>query len=139
MNFRQSARNRRGATAVEFALTSGILFAFLLASLEFTRAFTMLHSADNAVYEGARRGIVPGATAAAVRTEATEIMTLVGARNIDVTVDPATITNDTKEVTVAIEVPMNRNSFIAPFLFRNRVIQSEITMKREELDQTSVP
>ena len=120
-------------------MTSGILFTFLLGALEFTRAFMMLHSADNAAYEGARRGIVPGATSQKVKDEALTVMKTMGAKEVNVIVNPSTITNSTKEVEVRIEVPMNKNSLVAPFLFKDRVISSEMTMLREDFDQTSVP
>ena len=99
----------------------------------------MLHSADNAAYEGARRGIVPGATSQKVKDEALTVMKTMGAKEVNVIVNPSTITNSTKEVEVRIEVPMNKNSLVAPFLFKDRVISSEMTMLREDFDQTSVP
>ena len=111
--------HRTGVAAVEFALTVPILFAFLFAALEFTRGFMMLHTADNAAYEGARRGIVPGATSAQVQAEVQRVMGAVGARNVNIEVNPTTITNETDVVTVNVSVPMNSNSLISPVLFRN--------------------
>ena len=58
--------NRRGAAAVEFAMTAGLAFFFFFAALEFCRVSMMRHTVQNALYEGARIGIVPGATASDV-------------------------------------------------------------------------
>jgi Flp pilus assembly protein TadG len=59
--------HRRGATAVEFALTAPIFFVFLLSAFEFGWLNVIRHTADNAAYEAARAAIVPGATVADAR------------------------------------------------------------------------
>ena len=63
-------RTRTAAVVVEFAICAPILFLFFFASLEFSRVNMIRQSVENAVYEGARRGIVPGATAANCRASA---------------------------------------------------------------------
>ena len=106
---RRRATSRRGATAVEFALTAPIFFLFLLAAFEFGWLNVIRHTADNAAYEAARTAMVPGATAAEATAKANSILNIVGARGATVTVTPATMTTDTDEVTVAIDIPMNSN------------------------------
>ena len=59
-NQRRRSKIRRGATAVEFAITAPIFFLFLLASFEFGWLNVIRHTADNAAYEAAR---VPRAVA----------------------------------------------------------------------------
>ena len=63
----QPSHDRTAAVVVEFAICAPILFLFFFASLEFSRVNMIRQSVENAVYEGARRGIVPGATAANCR------------------------------------------------------------------------
>ncbi len=48
---------------VEFAICFPLLLLFFFAAFEFCRANMIRQTADNAAYEGARRAIVPGATA----------------------------------------------------------------------------
>ncbi len=47
---------------VEFAIVAPLLFFLFFASMEFCRVAMIRHTADNAVYEGCRVGIIPGAT-----------------------------------------------------------------------------
>ena len=80
--------NRRGATAVEFAITAPMFFLFLLAAFEFGWLNVMRHTADNAAYEAARTAMVPGATAADATTKAKTLLNIVGTRGATVTVTP---------------------------------------------------
>ncbi len=73
-------RIRRGAAAVEFAITAPIFFLFLLAAFEFGWTNVMRHTADNAAYEAARTIIVPGATADEAKKKAKSLLKIVGAR-----------------------------------------------------------
>src|SRR6185312_14304075 len=121
-NFRPSrnlGRHRRrdartGAVAVEFAITAPIFFLFLLAAFEFGWLNVMRHTADNAAYEAARAAMVPGATAADATAKANTLLNIVGARGAQVSITPANITNSTTEVTVAVDLPMNKNGLIVP-------------------------
>jgi len=145
MNTRRSwfrIRPRRTRTAVvvaEFAICVPILFLFFFASLEFSRVNMIRQSVENAVYEGARRGIVPGATAAHCRTSAQAVLNSISAGGATITVTPTTITKDTPEVTVAVSVPVNNNSWVIPFFFDGRVIASQMTLRRERFETSSVP
>ncbi len=80
---------RRGATAVEFAITAPVFFLFLLAAFEFGWLNVMRHTADNAAYEAARAAMVPGATAAEATAKANTILQIVGARGAKVSITPA--------------------------------------------------
>ncbi len=72
--------SRRGAAAVEFAITAPIFFLFLLAAFEFGWLNVIRHTADSAAYEAARTAMVPGATAADATAKATGLLNIVGAR-----------------------------------------------------------
>lgn len=131
---RRSRRARRGASAVEFAITAPVFFLFLLAAFEFGWLNVIRHTADNAAYEAARVGIVPGATAADARTEAERIMAIVRARNVQVTINPSTITPETKQVTVTVDVPMNSNGLLVPRFTSATTLHSESTLRTERAD-----
>ena len=105
----------------------------VFASMEFAGMNVMRHTVDNAAYEAARHGIVPGATTADVVDEATSIMNAVGASNISVAVVPNTITNDTREITVTVTVPVAGNGWISPIFFdESSALTGECRMQREE-------
>ena len=55
---------RRGTTTVEFALTAPIVFFLLMGAIELSRANMLRHTTVVAATEGARNGIIPGATSA---------------------------------------------------------------------------
>lgn len=124
-------KSRLGATAVEFAICSPIFFLFTFASLEFARVNMIRQTVENSVYEGCRRGIVPGATAADVADAAQFVLNATSISGAQVTVDPTTITEDTTNVSVSVVVPINENSWVAPLFFSGTQISSNLTLRRE--------
>lgn len=128
---RKSSKKRRGAALVEFAIVVPILFLFFFAAFEFCRANMIRHTVDNAVYESARMGILPGSTAGEVQAEANRILTTIGLTNVSIQVTPGQIQDTTEEVTVRIQVPLDQNSFIAGRFMSGKSIDRELTMVRE--------
>ena len=122
---------RRGAAAVEFAITAPIFLLFLLSAFEFGWLNVMRHTADNAAYEAARTVIVPGATAAEATAKATSILNVVGARGAKISITPSSITNSTTDVTVAVDIPMNSNGLITPRFTGKTTLHSQSTLKTE--------
>jgi Flp pilus assembly protein TadG len=116
--------------------TAIVLSAFLLlvfTCIEFGRMNIIRHSVDNAAYEAARRGIVPGATATDVEAEARAIMGFVGARGVDVTVTPAVLDPSVTDIHVLVEVAADQNGYLAPKFFAGKTLAGECTMSREQL------
>ena len=121
---RNNAKQRRGAAMVEFAIVVPILFLFFFAAFEFCRANMIRHTVDNAVYEAARTGILPGATSGEVRDEAERILNTLGLNSSSIQVTPGQIEEDTEQVTVRVEVSLDDNSFIAgQFLVRQDIVR----------------
>ncbi len=131
--------NRSAAVVVEFAICAPLLFLFFFASLEFSRVNMIRQSVENAVYEGARRGIVPGATATNCRDSAQAVLNSISTTGATITVTPSVITDDTTEVTVSIVVPVNNNSWVFPVFFADKTISSDMTLRRERFETSSVP
>lgn len=100
-------RGRRGTLTVEFALVAPLIFTLFFAGLEMTSLNLMRHTAGNATYEAARHGIVPGATEDEVKQKATDLLNSIGATT-DVVIDVA---DDGNKVTVAIAIPVEKNSW----------------------------
>jgi len=132
-------RDRKGAAAVEFALTAPIFVVLLFAALEFSRVNMVRNTIETAAYEGTRRGIVPGAAASDVETAAMDTLAAAGVRGSTVDVDPPTITDDTPEVTVTVTVQLMDNFWCAPIYFSSGTISSSLTMPRERTDMVNVP
>lgn len=127
----RSARIRQGAYTVEFAVCCGLFFMIMMAGIEFTRFMYARHSVDQAAYEAARLGIVPGATPSQVTAAANRILGATGIRNSTVTVSPSTFDGSTSTVTVSIRCPYADNSWIGPMFIVDTNLESEITLDHE--------
>lgn len=125
-------RNQRlGAFTVEFAICSGLFFTVLLAGFEFARFMYARHSVEQAAYESARVGIVPGKTVAEVTAKATQILNATGVRNATITVTPTTFTTSTSTVTVEIRCKYSDNSWLKPVFLANTDMVSTMTLDHE--------
>jgi len=130
-NVRRAQNSRRGAFTVEFALCSSILISIMLASIEFNRFMYARHSVDQAAYEAARVGIVPGRTPNDVRATANRILNATGIRNATVTVSPAAFTDSTDTVTVSIRCNYAESSWLRPFYLSSTEIVADMTLDHE--------
>lgn len=130
---RSRSRPRRGAATVEFAMTVPILFLLVFGAIEICRLNIMRHTAENAAYEGARRAIVPGATAAQAQQAASNILSIVGVSGADVAVSvtPAVIADETSEVTVTVEIPVGNHGWLVPTFTNGLTLRRSCTLLRE--------
>jgi Flp pilus assembly protein TadG len=122
---------RRGAVSVELALTVGLAFFFFFASFEFSRVAMIRGTVDNAIYEGARAGVIPGATVADVENKTREILKSSLIRNASVTVTPNPLLSRDATVTVRVDVALDRNTFSPSMFFGGKLVSRSFTMKRE--------
>ncbi|MEM8946176.1 MAG: TadE family protein [Planctomycetota bacterium] len=123
---------RTGTTTVEFALTAPILFFLLTGAIELSRANMLRHTAVVAATEGARRSIIPGATAAECAAAATSELNAVGFRTADVLIDPAVIGENTSQVSVSVSIPLSGdNGFVLPAFLKGAKISRTVTLQRE--------
>lgn len=124
---------RRGVVAVEFAFCASIVFFFFLTMIEVARFHVVRHSLDQAVYAGARVGIVPGATAADVNQSVTDRLAAAGVIGATVTVTPPVINSATSAVTVRVSAPYSANSWTLPKFFANVDVVAEMTLDHENV------
>ena len=131
---RKSKNGKRnlGSVCVEFALVAPIFFLMVFASIEFARVHMIQSAAENACFEGARRGIVPGATSTVCRTLAEDILEVAGIPDYDVQVFPNNIDATTEVITVTADIPITgRNNFGISAFFSGRVLRKEISLPRQ--------
>lgn len=128
---RISRSKRTGATAVEFALISPILFLTIFASIEFVRANILKHTASNATYVATRSVIIPGGTKEIAMAKANEVLAMAGIRDAIIEISPNEITQETSAVTTKITIPMNSNSWGTAFFMKNKSIASETKLMTE--------
>jgi Flp pilus assembly protein TadG len=123
-------RKRAGATAVEFSIVAGVLLLFFFAMLEYCRVASTVQAVELALYEGGRKGVIAGATAAEVEAEALSVLTISRvAGTVEVT--PAVITDSTDEVTVRIRVNLDQGLFGPVKFMGGKVLDRSLSMKRE--------
>ena len=127
----RKANDRHGVAAVEFALVVPILFLMFFAALEFTRVAMIRHTADNAVYEACRVGIIPGATRVEVEQRAIDVLSTIGVSDVTVRIVPNSIDRNTDEVRVSVEIELDSNSYVPPHFFQGQRITRELTLRRE--------
>ena len=124
-------RNHRGAAAVEFAMTVPILFLFVFGAIEFSRANMIKNMIENAAMEGARHGMLPGSTAPECIAAAQELLDIMALNGATVTVDPATLTPTTPQVTVTVSVPLSQNSLAMSRFVIGESLNQSVTLPRE--------
>lgn len=125
------AKRRQGAFTVEFAFCCGIFFVVMMAGIEFTRFMYARHSVDQAAYESARVGIIPGNTPAQVRATANRILNATGIRGAIVDITPSQFTDQTATVNVRIRCDYAENSWIGPVFLTGAKIESNLTLDHE--------
>lgn len=116
---KQNNQRRKGVTAVEFALTLPILFLLVFGAYELSRANMIKHTTEAACYEGARLGIVPGATAENCEAACRDILATAGISQATVTIDPPSLNTESELINVTISVDFASNTTIAPFFMRD--------------------
>jgi len=132
--FRNPNGSRRsGVVSVEMAMCLPVLFLLLFGCYEVANANMLHHAAENAAYEAARAGIVPGATAQKCRDQAALILRGMGIQQFNVTVTPGTLQRNTATVIINVDVPLTGNALISPVFFGGVTFHGGCEMIREVL------
>lgn len=95
-------RDRRGVTAIEFALVAPLFFVLILAFLEFGWAMMASGILTNAAREGARAGALDGAQVADVTTAVNGYLNAAGLPSVTPTVSPCPPSNAAAGQNVAV-------------------------------------
>lgn len=128
---KKSFRTRLGAATVEFALCAPVFFFLIFGGIELSRANMLIHTVESAILQGARRGIIPGATADQCRMAAQSVLDIGRIRTSTVTVTPNIIDENTTTVSVTVSVPLDPNGFQASSVFLGKTITRTMQLKRE--------
>lgn len=112
---------------MEFAVVVPIIFLLFFGSIEITALNIARQTAGNACYEGARKMIIPGGTAAKAQTEAMRQMALAGiTQGVTVSVVDAGTT-----VNVTVSVPASAVSWGMTQYCFGRTIRQSCTLTKE--------
>ncbi len=120
---------------MEFALSASALFLVIFGAIEFCRMSMLRNLAQDACYEAARHTMVEGATTSEAWQRGQDVMAMIGARDVTVTInDGDGITDDDGYVKVYVETPMASNAFLMPYIYGDKVISAEIQLKVERYE-----
>jgi hypothetical protein len=86
---------------------------------------------DNAAFDSARVGILPGATADKCVAAAERSLSVLNVRNATINVQPSVISPAAPEVTVEIQIPLMDNAMPMSRFVIGTTLVREITVKRE--------
>ena len=124
---------RRGAETVEFAIALPVLILLVFTGIEFSRVNMIRNSIENAAYEGAREGIVPGASAADCRAAAESLLKIVQVNGAKVTVTPDPLPNSADSVEVTVTVPITTaNGYVTPRFYLGKQLSASVALGREK-------
>ncbi len=133
-----TGKSRVGKTAVEFALTAPIFFLVLFGGIEFSRMHTIRSSIENAAFEGARRGIVSGATAEQCEAITERLLRSANVPDHTITIEPAVLDPTVNFVSVTVALPLNTdNGFRLAGFLKNQTFSKTIVLPRESADSVA--
>lgn len=124
--------DRRGASAVEFAIVANIMMIMILTCMEFARMNMVRNLAQDAAYFAARHAIVPGATASEATDEAERIMDSMVTNGYTVTVSD--LDSEATDITVTVNVDLTAVALFAPYFLSDANISSTVRMRTERYE-----
>ncbi len=129
-----TAKSRRAAAAVEFALIAPLMMAFTFGLVEVGHLMMIKSQAIQATREGARLAVLPNAQSVQVVNRVKESLELLAVTNANVQLEPAVLTTAVPGslVTVRVVIDPASVSWVPGFL-SNAVpdLVAETTMRRE--------
>lgn len=135
--FRSSRRNRRGAAVVEFAVVAPVFVMLVFGMIEYGRMVMVQQLLTNASREGARMGVLDGATTASVQTAVTTYLTNCSVTGSTVTVspNPPSSAGYGAPVTVTVSIPFSKVSWIpTPMFLSGKTLAASSVMRRETVE-----
>ncbi|HOP76939.1 MAG TPA: pilus assembly protein [Thermogutta sp.] len=127
---------RAGVAVVEFALVAPLFFLLVLGMIEFGRMVMVQQVLVNASREGARAGIVQGATNTDVLAVVQSYLEGGGIHGatVNVSPDPIDLAGYGDPVTVAVSVPFRQVSWLpTPIFLGDTELRATTTMRREAI------
>lgn len=127
-----SPSNRHGTVTVEMAFVLPVVLAFLVASLDLSRANMIRNTMANAAVEGARTASLPGATAAEAIAAANERLNVLGVVGANVSVTPANLNTPSEQITVSVSVAMANNLYASSSFLTGKTLTRSCSLTREQ-------
>lgn len=121
------SRERRGVTAVEFALVAPIIFAFFFASIEIVNLNYLRNMASDAAFQVARDSVIPGANRSQAIQTAQNMMTSVGLVNPSISIQDQA----DGSIIATVSLPIDQNAWGVSKLAVGTIITRNCHLDRE--------
>jgi Flp pilus assembly protein TadG len=125
------SKNRTGSLTIEVALCLPVLILLLFGCYELARTNMILHGTQSAAYEGARTGIIPGATPEKIEQSVGFVLRTIGVQDFQVEIIPADIQRDTESVEVIVRVPVANNLSLPRLFVEDPTFKGTCKLSRE--------
>lgn len=112
-------------------MTAPLVFMLLLGALELGHANMVFHAAEAAAFEGARAGIVPGATSSEVTSATQNVLDISRIRDASISISPSNLNSKEETIRVEVNVPYPKNTLMPPFFTKGLTIRRECQLSRE--------
>jgi len=135
--YRKCRSNRRGAAVVEFAVVAPVFITLVFGMIEYGRMVMVQQMLTNAAREGARMGVLDGATTAAVQSAVTSYLAsaTVSGATVTVSPNPPSSAGYGEPVSVTVTVPFSQVSWIpTPMFLNGTTLKAVSVMRRETVD-----
>jgi Flp pilus assembly protein TadG len=132
--FRMCRKKRRGAAVVEFAVVAPVFITLVFGMIEYGRMVMVQQMLTNASREGARVGVLDGATTAEVTSAVTTYLTnaTVSGSTVTVTPNPPSSAGYGAPVTVTVSIPFSQVSWLpTPMFLSGKTLTATSVMRRE--------
>lgn len=127
---RPLAHARCGGMALQFALLIPLAWCVFYLCFENCRVSLIPKAVESAVYSGCRTAAAPGSTTAQVRQRTEQQLLSLGISNATIEVIPAVLDDSVSQVTVRVDVPVAKNSFLLGHAEGRERVVRELTMNR---------
>ncbi|MFO1065416.1 MAG: hypothetical protein U0892_16240 [Pirellulales bacterium] len=118
---------------VEFSLTASLFFLLIMASFEFTSAWSSHAKRSIKLLTVCRIAIVPGNSADTAKTAASDFLSRAGINRSTVTTTPAGHRLIDQSVLVTVQADFSQNSWLTPVFARSLILRSDVTPDHENL------
>ena len=113
MYIKQRRSDRRGATAVEFAIVAPVLLGFIFLLIELSRMMLFSGNVNSATLIGLRSLTLSDANATDVETVIRSELRRYGITTATIAFDPANFDSSDQRVTLSVDVPANSENGLA--------------------------
>ena len=122
---------RVGTTTVEFAIILPLFLLLTIGGMQLFRYSIVANAVETAVMEGARKGIIVGATDSQVEAAARLVLDQAGLTGYSVTVNRINSSGGISDLSIKAQLSLTGNGFLAPTFGTSWMVSRSCTIRCE--------